>query len=205
MFLSMFLFVQLLSISAYALPTNISALDERGFLDKLTGNDIVIGYGFVDQNQALSECNPFRTVRAIPAAEKEILEGVYHTSSLDLRPDGLPSNYWEQMINCFRSGQWYALVTLYLYGISKTASKTILFSEYSYSDGKIGYQMLIPPNIWRSRTIIASVSQDGEQIVSVKRPGVISLVSRKKSNRFDFANQNFPPLATGYDTSDTYY
>lgn len=49
MFLSMFLFVQLLSISAYALPTNISALDERGFLDKLTGNDIVIGYGFVDQ------------------------------------------------------------------------------------------------------------------------------------------------------------
>ncbi|KAJ4495236.1 hypothetical protein C8R41DRAFT_828334, partial [Lentinula lateritia] len=83
---SMFLFVQLLSISAYALPTNVSALDECGFLDKLTGNDI---------NQALSEYNRFKTVRAIPATEKGLLEGVYCTSSLDLRPDGLPSNYWE--------------------------------------------------------------------------------------------------------------
>ncbi|KAJ3899283.1 hypothetical protein F5879DRAFT_523719 [Lentinula edodes] len=79
MFFSMFLFVQL-SISAYALPTNVSALDERGFLDKLTGNDIVIGYRFVDQDQASTEYNHFRTLRVIPATDekKELLESTSH-------------------------------------------------------------------------------------------------------------------------------
>ncbi|KAH7867679.1 uncharacterized protein C8R40DRAFT_1178811 [Lentinula edodes] len=66
-------------------------------LTSLLETTIVIGYRFVDQNQALSEYNRFRTVRAILATdeEKELLEGVYLTSSLDLRPDSLPSNYWE--------------------------------------------------------------------------------------------------------------
>ncbi|KAJ4490403.1 hypothetical protein J3R30DRAFT_3399757 [Lentinula aciculospora] len=79
---------------------NISALHERGFFDKLTGNDIVIGYRFVDQNQALTEYNRHETLRAIPATdeEKELLEGAYLSPSLDLRPDGLPSNYWENAL-----------------------------------------------------------------------------------------------------------
>ncbi|KAJ3746376.1 hypothetical protein DFH05DRAFT_1484973 [Lentinula detonsa] len=88
----------LLSTSVtYAMPTNVSALDTRGFFDKLTGNDIIIGYRWVDQNQAAAEINRYGTLRAIPATdgEKELLEGAYLSPSLVLRPDGLPSDYWE--------------------------------------------------------------------------------------------------------------
>ncbi|KAJ3726464.1 hypothetical protein DFJ43DRAFT_1087474 [Lentinula guzmanii] len=157
----------LLSTSVtYAMPTNVSALDARGFFDKLTGNDIIIGYRWVDQNQAAAEINRYGTLRAIPATdgEKELLEGAYLSPSLDLRPDGLPSDYWECKITAndklFLKQPMLLIsdvekvkrntgaITNYIsaHGISNTdIQKAILFSEHRYTGGKTGYQMLIPP------------------------------------------------------------
>ncbi|KAJ4001886.1 hypothetical protein F5050DRAFT_1720243 [Lentinula boryana] len=150
----------------YAMPTNVSTLDARGFFDKLTGNDIIIGYRWVDQNQAAAEINRYGTLRAIPAMdeEKELLEGAYLSPSLDLRPDGLPSDYWECKITAndklflkrpmlFISDvekvkRNTGAITNYIsaHGMSNTdIPKTILFSEHRYTGGKTGYQMLIPP------------------------------------------------------------
>ncbi|KAJ3982328.1 hypothetical protein F5890DRAFT_1607891 [Lentinula detonsa] len=155
----------LLSTSVtYAMPTNVSALDTRGFFDKLTGNDIMIGYRWIDQNQAAAEINCYGTLRAIPAMdeEKELLEGAYLSPSLDLRSDGLPSDYWECKITAndklflkrpmlFISDvekvkRNTAAITNYIsaHGMSNTdIPKTIFFSEHRYTGGKNGYQMLI--------------------------------------------------------------
>ncbi|KAJ3782499.1 hypothetical protein GGU10DRAFT_408024 [Lentinula aff. detonsa] len=155
----------LLSTSVtYAMPTNVSALDTRGFFDKLTGNDIIIGYRWVNQNQAAAEINRYGTLQAIPAMdeEKELLEGAYLSPSLDLHSDGLPSNYWECKITAndklflkrpmlFISDvekvkRNTAAITNYIsaHGMSNTdIPKTIFFSEHRYTGGKNGYQMLI--------------------------------------------------------------
>ncbi|KAJ3792276.1 hypothetical protein GGU11DRAFT_750258 [Lentinula aff. detonsa] len=165
----------LLSTSVtYAMPTNVSALDTRGFFDKLTGNDIIIGYRWVNQNQAAAEINRYGTLRAIPAMdeEKELLEGAYLSPSLDLRSDGLPSDYWECKITA-NDKLFLKRPMLFISDVEKVKRNTAAITNYISAHGMSNTD--IPKTIFFSEhRYTVSISHAGEQTVSVSGRNVTS-------------------------------